>query len=655
VKPSIRAWQVMGVLALAAVYALVARGALSLYAVRGFAALVWPPTGLALAALLLGGRTLWPGVFLGAFVANCWAGATPLVATGIAVGNTLEAVAALAALRALDFRPSLTRARDVIALAVAALLTSVISAGIGMGSLVLGGVIPRDEVLLGWGAWWMGDTLGYLVVAPLLLTWATGQAALTDRSSRLELVVLGIAGTVTAAFVFLTDGAGPFRQPFLVFPVLVWAALRFGQRATATATIALSVLAIAATVNGLGPFAGPNLHDSLTSLQVFVAAMALGALSLGAVVAERTQAERALGEKHSLLEAVVEGIDDPVFAKDLEGRYLMINEAGARYLGQPAAEIIGQDDTTLFPPESARLVRDLDSTVILDGQTRNTEEVVQTASGRITFHTTKAPLRNGEGHTAGLVGISRDITARKQAEIALRRAIAVRDEFLSIASHELRTPLSVLLLELASLERLFGSLDLGSMTERTRDKTARVVRQAHRLTHLVERLLEVSRIESGRLELELQDVDLAALAREVVDRFAEEAAKAGSTILVDASSAVRGHWDPVRLEQVLSNLLSNALKFGAAKPVHVAVTAEGAVARMVVRDAGIGLPDEDRERVFGRFERAVPTRHFGGLGLGLYIARQIISAHGGTIQAVASPGGGTTFEVQLPRPAGPPV
>jgi signal transduction histidine kinase len=231
----------------------------------------------------------------------------------------------------------------------------------------------------------------------------------------------------------------------------------------------------------------------------------------------------------------------------------------------------------------------------------------------------------------------------------------VRDEFLSIASHELRTPLSVLMLEVASMERLFGSLDLGSMTERTREKTARVARQAHRLTHLVERLLEVSRIESGRLELEVQDMDLAALAREVVDRFAEEATKAGSTILVDASSAVRGHWDPVRLEQVLSNLITNALKFGAGKPVHVAVAAEGAQARLVVRDAGIGLPDEDRERIFGRFERAVPTRHFGGLGLGLYIARQIITAHGGTIRAEHSPGGGSTFEVQLPRPAGPPV
>lgn len=633
------------------VYTLVAHGALALYAVRGFAALVWPSTGLALAAMLLWGRWLWPGVLIGAFAVNSWAGASLPVSAGIALGNTIEALAAHTALGALDFQPSMGRARDVIALVVAAVLASVVSAGIGVGSLVLGGVVPREEVLLGWSAWWVGDTLGFLVVAPLVLTWATPEAALPSSRPRLELALLAVAGALTAGFVFLTDRAGALRQPYLIFPVLVWAALRYGQRAAATATAGLSALAIAATVKGLGPFAGPSLHDSLVSLQVFVAAMTLGVLALGAVVAERAQAQRALGEKHSLLEAVVEGISDAVFAKDLEGRYLLINEAGARFVGRPAAEIIGQDDSTLFPPESAQAVRRLDSSIILEGQARTTEEWMETAEGQVTFHSTKAPLRDARGHVAGLVGVARDITARKQAELALRQAIAVRDEFLSIASHELRTPLSVLMLELASMERMFASLDLGSLTERTRDKTARVARQAQRLTTLVERLLEVSRIESGRLELEVQDMDLAALVREVADRFAEESVKTGSTIVVDAAAAVRGHWDPVRLEQVVSNLVANALKFGAGKPVQVAVTAEGAQARLVVRDAGIGIDEQDRERIFGRFERAVPTRHFGGLGLGLYIARQIISAHGGTIRAHPTPGGGATIEVQLPRPA----
>ena len=648
-RPLTRFRRIVGIVALAAVYTAVARAGLALYAVGGFAALVWPPTGLSLAALLLLGRWLWPGVLVGAMAVNSWVGAPPLVSAGIAIGNTLGTVAAVALLRRLSFSPQLGRTRDVLALLLAAILTSIINASIGVGSLRAGGVIPEAELWLAFRAWWMGDALGYLVVGPLLLTWGSSdpqQLPLRRRPG--ELVALVGVTLLVGFMVFLSGEGGAFRQPFLVLPVVLWAAMRFDQRAAATSTAGLSALAIAATVSGLGPFAGNDMFESLASLQVFVGSMAMGALALGAVVVERARAETALGENHALLAAIVEGTSDAVFAKDLEGRYLLINKAGARFIGKQIEEIVGQDDRMLFPSDSARVVREMDRALLLDGETRTVEESLNTAVGPVSFHSIKGPLRDSLGRVAGLVGISRDITQRIRTEAELRRAVAVRDEFLSIASHELRTPLSVLTLELAALERMFGRIELGDVGPRIRDKAARVNRQADRLTRLVERLLEVSRIESGRLELELVEVDLGELASELVDRLTEEAAKAGSPLTLTAAPGIRGRWDPVRLEQVLMNLIGNALKFGAGQPVQVEVTRDGELGRFMVRDRGIGLAAEDVERIFGRFERAVPTRHFGGLGLGLYIARQIIEAHGGTISAGTAEGGGAVFEVRLP-------
>jgi PAS domain S-box-containing protein len=430
--------------------------------------------------------------------------------------------------------------------------------------------------------------------------------------------------------------------------VLVWAALRFGQRGAATATVAAGALAIAATVLGRGPFAGPDIHASLTSLQLFVATMALGALTLGALAAERVRTQRELTDSFALLRGVVEGTTDAVFAKDRAGRYLMINEAGARALGKPRSEVVGQDDRHLFPPDSARIVQQLDQEVMASGETRAVEETVDIGGASHTFSSTKAPLLDGQGQVMGLVGIARDITARKQTELALAEAVSIRDEFLSIASHELRTPLSVLALELGALERKLRAAALPPEAVPWQ-KLARASRQADRLNRLVDSLLEVSRITTGGLRLEPEQVDLSALAQEVADRFSEESARAGSAIVVHTPVPVTGHWDPLRLEQVLTNLLSNALKFGAGKPIELRVSGEGA-ARLVVADQGIGIAAQDLPRIFGRFERAVPTRNFGGLGLGLYIVKQIVDAHGGHIRARSGNSGGTTFEVELPLP-----
>jgi signal transduction histidine kinase len=227
----------------------------------------------------------------------------------------------------------------------------------------------------------------------------------------------------------------------------------------------------------------------------------------------------------------------------------------------------------------------------------------------------------------------------------LQEAVQLRDEFLSIASHELRTPI-------ASLQLMMQGLTRGIVPP-TPEATLRAFglaeRQIARLTRLIEELLEVSRIQAGRLAFQFEPLDLVAVVREVVQHFEAEFARVHCPLSFSAHRPVMGCWDRSKLEQVVTNLLSNALKFGAGKPIEITVEeAPTGTGRLVITDHGIGIPTERLERIFERFERAVSTRAYGGLGLGLYIVRSIVEALGGTVRADSQLGSGATFTVELP-------
>jgi len=267
------------------------------------------------------------------------------------------------------------------------------------------------------------------------------------------------------------------------------------------------------------------------------------------------------------------------------------------------------------------------------------------------------------GQTRYLLSIIRDITERKRAQEAHQRAelererllattqhaLAMREEFLWVASHELRTPLTVVSLLLHQLRR---SLDRGDPLERLAASTDTALSHVERLSALVQRLLEGSQLEGGP-RLDLTDVGLAEVARAAVERVRAQSDAAGIEITLDVP-AILGRWDAVRLEQVLMNLLSNAVKYGLRQPIRIAAYVAEPVVHIEVIDHGIGLAASETERIFGKFERAVSTAHYGGLGLGLYIARQIVEAHRGWIAVDSAPGRGSTFRVTLPLRAGEP-
>jgi signal transduction histidine kinase len=253
--------------------------------------------------------------------------------------------------------------------------------------------------------------------------------------------------------------------------------------------------------------------------------------------------------------------------------------------------------------------------------------------------------------TDRLTGLLDEVKQQNQENARLCRqaqeAVRLRDEFLSVASHELYTPLTSLTLALQAISQLAAS---GAPLE-PRVLTHLVTlasRQGERLTHLNRDLLDVSRIEAGRLPLEFVDVDLCVIVRDVVERFEPNRARARCPLSVECAAPVVGHWDRARLDQVITNLLSNAIKFGAGKPIELSVSRESGTTRLMVRDHGIGIDPARQACLFERFERGVSARHYGGFGLGLYISRRIVEAHSGSIRVESRPSEGATFIVELP-------
>ena len=246
----------------------------------------------------------------------------------------------------------------------------------------------------------------------------------------------------------------------------------------------------------------------------------------------------------------------------------------------------------------------------------------------------------------GLRAIAEQQSDRLVAD--LRAAVAARDEFLSVASHELRTPLSTLKLQTAAVSRWLARTPMPEHEPALAKNFAVIDRQVARLEKLMAELLDVSRLTSGRFELLRERVDLVPLVREVVDRFRSDHGQSTPELLFESDPHVVGEWDPFRLDQVASNLVANAIRYGEGKPVHVAVRGTGDAGCIVVRDEGIGIAADQKERIFERFERAVSSSNYGGLGLGLWIVKQIVDAHAGTIDVESEPGRGALFTVTLP-------
>jgi PAS domain S-box-containing protein len=429
------------VVAVAAVYVAAAKLGLSMAFVAEQVTAVWPPTGLALAAILLLGHRVWPGIAIGALVANATHNEPLLTACGIALGNTLEAVAGAWLLqRVVDFRNSLVRLKDVLGLvALAAGLSTAISATIGTASLCLGGVEPWARYASIWSVWWVGDAMGDLVVAPLLLVWASRPGLRWERPQAAEAVALAIALVAVSLAVFghgVAQEGTRYSLEYVVFPLVIWAAIRFGPRGTTLATVVVSAIAIWSTVKGLGPFTRGTPHENLLFFQTFMGAAAMTGLALAAVVSERKVAEDSLRESEARLKFTLEAAGVGTWDWNMLTGALLWSDNLERIHGllpgtfkgtlEGLLEDVHSDDRPAVLQAIARAsVPGTDFQVEYRQMRKDGSLGWMGGKGTAVFDSIGRPLR--------MTGVCMDITDRKKAESALRASDTLKQAMLDAA------------------------------------------------------------------------------------------------------------------------------------------------------------------------------------------------------------------------------
>jgi signal transduction histidine kinase len=521
-------------------YVVAGKLGLSLASVHASASPVWPPTGIALAAFLTLGYRVWPAIFAGAFVVNITTAGSVATSVAIGLGNTLEGlIGACLVIRYANGAHAFDHAQDVFKFALAGLLSGVVSATIGVGSLALGGYARWASFDGIWLTWWLGDATGALVFAPLLVLLVRDWEADSSRGHLLEaaalwfttiLVGLAVFGEGLAHLGFMT-----LPLTFLCTPPLIWAAVRFRQREAAMLVAVLSGIAIRETLHGFGPLATVPPNESLLLLQVFMGTVSVMAISAGAVVEERRRVEH-------------------------EREFLLVTAQAAR----------------------------------------------------------------------------------AEAEAANRG----KDEFLAMLGHELRNPLASIISAVSVLDRIGGQDDVAV---RAREAIRHQITQ---LGRLVDDLLDIVHVTTGEIVLSREPLNLATSVQRSVSDLASTGRLERHVVDVRAEP-VWANADPARLNQVVSNLLLNAIKYTSpGGTIRVRVVGEEGLAIIGVSDTGIGIPSKLLPHMFDlppQRERRL-SHGQGGLGVGLTLVRRLVELHGGQVEAYSEgPGHGSEFVVRLPR------
>lgn len=506
------------VIILTVLYLVAAKLSLKLAYLHVSASPVWPPAGIALAAVLLLGYRVSPAIFAGAFLVNLTTAGNLFTSLGIATGNTLEAViGAWLIHRVAGGAQVFERAQNVFKFAVVVLISTLVSPTIGLTSLALAGFADWANYSAIWLTWWLGDATGDFIVAPLLILWYTATARRWDRAALLEVILLFLLLFFLGQLVFggwLPISAQNYPIAFICGPIVIWTAFRFTPRETATGIFILSALAVWGTLRGYGPFAMENNNQSLLSLQASTAILIITAMALAAGMAERRRAEAAIEQQSATVEA----------------------------------------------------------------------------------------------------------------------ANRTKDNFLAMLSHELRTPLTPVLAALDALKTQSPSPNELKATH------AMMRRNIELESQLIDDLLDLTRITKDKLQLQFVSLDAHQAISNVVEMCALEANEKNLQIRFDLRAGdFHVMADPAKFQQIIWNLLKNAIKFTGETGAITVSSANNQPDFLTIgiSDTGIGIEPDLMERIFNPFEQGERSfeRRFGGLGLGLAISKSLAQAHGASLIA----------------------
>ena len=597
---------------MAALYFVAAKASLAFAIPPGYASPLWMPSGLALAACLLLGTRLWPGIWVGAALANLTVDQSFFAAVLIGTGNTFEALAGVALVRRWIAIPQRLEATgDALRFIGAAALCSLVAPTIAAAPLTMDHALAPSALLTNWFTWWQGDLLGILIVTPLVLSWSARSTIEWTPLRTLEAVGGLVLMVLTAQWVFGSPAqpGSPQPLPYVAIPIVLWAALRFGLREVTTAVGLFSGLALWHTISGHGPLATGNSVASLTVLLGFVITLVAMGLILSAALEQRREMLQTMRMRQDRLEANVRErtadlenanrmlqeelarrvrlehglqeteqrfrlmtenvIDYAIYMFDPHGRVMSWNAGAERNKGYTAREIIGKPIALFYPREEAERggpQREMEQASLL-GRVSNEGWRVRKDGTMFWADVVTTAVRDPDGLLLGFCNVTRDLTERKRheaellrAKISAEQASREKSEFLANMSHELRTPLNSLLI----LAKLLADNAAGNLSER-QVKFARTIHDSGMdLLALINDVLDLARIESGAgvsvLIAPLELGELVAYFESTFGQVAETKQLRFEIIRTpDVPRAIET--DSQRLQQIVRNLLSNAFKF----------------------------------------------------------------------------------------------
>jgi PAS domain S-box-containing protein len=665
---------------LTALYFAAGKLGLSMAFVNASTSAVWPPAGLALGAMLIFGRRTWPAIALGAFLVNLTTSHSTASSAVIAAGNTLEACAAWWLVsRFANGCAAFERAGTTFRFAAAAALTPVIAATVGTLSLRYFELGASSASV--WVTWWLGDAAGIVIVTPLIVMMSRPPRHRWTVQRATELAAVLVAVSLVSWLLFGNSFVGARQNPvpFLAVPVLLWPAFRLGARETVLATATMSAIAVAGTLSGFGAFVRTSPNESLLLLHAFIGVWAVALLAVSAEVEYRERVEghvRALNESlearvaqrteelsrlhHRLAEAQrVASVGS--WEWDVQTNSIWWSDELFRIFRVPRTAALSYESyLELLLPDDRPRVEAAVGKALGDRSPFSFEHRLVWPDGSVrTIQADGHVITNPHGVVARLVGTGRDITEIRRAEqerlehirdqaarVEAEDANRAKDEFLATLSHELRTPLNA---ALGWAHMLRDTLDTPGGRRRAVDA---ILRNLQSQARLVSDMMDLSHITLRTLRLEQAPVNMADVIEGAVESVRTMADARRITIRAHVpgdGAYVLG--DDGRLQQVVSNLLSNSTKFSAdGSTIAVHLTAGGDVVCLRVEDEGHGIEPSFLPHLFERFRQAdsSATRQHGGLGLGLAIARHLVEAHGGRIEAENRPAGGAVFTVTLP-------
>jgi PAS domain S-box-containing protein len=647
-------------LALALVYFVLARMGLEFAYVQEMATLIWMPTGLSLAAVLLGGYRLLPGVALGAFLTPL-ASPVPLwVCFATSAGNTLEAfLGALFLTRFTDFQISFPRIRDVRNFLLwAALLSTTASATVGVGTLCTAGIVAWEQFPAVWLIWWLGDAVGNMLVAPLILVWSRLPRWQLDNWLEFALV-LALTSLVTLAVFggwIPSPRVEPYPLAFLVFPLLIWGALRFEQYGCTAANFVVAALAAWMTLVGKGPFAAFGLQERIAMLSVFMMLTIVPAQLLAASMSERRHAEKALQQAYDQIHQIIDNAPGvAIQGYDHEGRVLFWNRASERLYGFTEQQALGRRlGEFLLSEEDAREFDQMVQRTLQTGQAASLREwETRTASGTPRYILSSLfPVRL-EGGQTWIICMDVDITERKRLESELFRVQRL-DSIGRLAggiAHDFNNLLTAIM--------SYADLAIARLPEQhpAVDDLKRLLDTANRAADLAKHLLAFAR----RQTLSPQVTDLNQIIHDIAPLMTRLLGNAVDLRILTEPALQKVKADPAQIQQVILNLAINArdaMPEGGVLTIETAnvVLGEadvqshpdlspGEYVRLSVRDTGVGMEPEQMEHIFEPF---YTTKGKSGTGLGLAVVYGVVKQSGGHITVESKRGQGSTFHIYLP-------